>query len=136
MFTSVQSRSVNAYKRFSAESNVAQADPHKLVELLFDGLLNNVGAAMAALERGDIKAKCEHVVVAVRILEEGLKGALNTEAGGELAANLLALYDFCVMRLTQANLHNDVAQMDEVRQVILPIADGWRQIAGQIKELS
>lgn len=135
MFTSVQSRSINAYKRVNAESNVSQADPHKLVELLFESLLNNLGAAMAALDRGDVKAKCEHVMVAVRILEEGLKGSLNIAAGGDLAANLSSVYDFCVTRLTQANLHNDAAKMDEVRRVIMPIADGWHQIGGQSKEL-
>lgn len=135
MFTSVQSRSINAYKRVNAESNVALADPHKLVELLFESLLNNLGAAVSALERGDVKAKCEHIVIAVRILEEGLRSSLNTADGGDLAANLSLVYDFCVTRLTQANLSNDAAKMDEVRRVILPIADGWRQIADQAKEL-
>ncbi|GAB4406563.1 MAG: flagellar export chaperone FliS [Rhodoferax sp.] len=129
MFTSVGVRSANAYKRISVESTVSEASPHKLVEMLFEGLLNNVGGAAAALERGDIKAKCEHIVIAVRILEEGLKGALNLEAGGELAANLNGIYDYCVTRLTLANLRNDPALLAEVRDLILPVADAWKQIA-------
>ncbi len=130
MFTSVSARSANAYRKLSVEAGVAQADPHKLVQMLFDGLLNNVGAARAALARGDIKAKCQHVVNAVRILEEGLKGSLNLVEGGELAANLLGLYDYSVLRLTQANLRNDDALLQEVSDVIAPIADGWKQIGG------
>lgn len=130
MFTSVSSRSANAYKTISVETGVVQADPHRLVDMLFDALLGNVGAARGALARGDIKSKCEHVVKAVRILEEGLKGSLNMAEGGDLAANLLGVYDYCVLRLTQANLRNDDAILQEVSQVIAPIADGWKQIGG------
>ena len=50
--------------------------------------------------------------------------------GGDLAANLLGVYDYCVLRLTQANLRNDDAILQEVSQVIAPIADGWKQIGG------
>lgn len=129
MFTSISARSANAYKRVSVESNVSDASPHKLVEMLFEGLLSNVGCAAAALERGDIKAKCQHVIVAVRILEEGLKGALNLKDGGDLAANLNGVYDYCVTRLTLANVRNDVALLREVCNVIMPVADAWKQIA-------
>ena len=128
MFTSVGSRSVNAYKRVSVESVVSEATPHHLIEMLFEGLLNNIGAARSALARGDIKVKCEHIDKSVRILEEGLKDSLNLAKGGELAANLLSLYDYCVLNLTLANLHNDDALMGNVSQVIAQIADGWKQI--------
>jgi len=131
MFTSVNARSANAYKKVSVEAGVTQADPHKLVEMLFEGLLANVGSARAALARGDVKAKCQNVVTAVRILEEGLKGALNVAEGGELAANLLRLYDYAILRLTQANVRNDDALLKEVIDVMMPIADGWKQMGEQ-----
>lgn len=130
MFTSVRSRSANAYKTIDVETGVVQADPHRLVEMLFDGLLNNLGAARAALARGDINAKCQHIMTSVRILEEGLKGSLNTAQGGELAANLERVYDYSVMRLTMANARNDDAILHEVIEVVSPIADGWKQIGG------
>ncbi|MBP6483170.1 MAG: flagellar export chaperone FliS [Rhodoferax sp.] len=129
MFTSISARSANAYKRVSVESSVSDASPHKLVEMLFEGLLSNVGSAAAALERGDVKAKCQHVIVAVRILEEGLKGALNLKEGGDLAANLNGVYDYCVTRLTLANVRNDLTLLQEVRDLIMPVADAWKQIA-------
>ncbi|WP_114968335.1 flagellar export chaperone FliS [Rhodoferax ferrireducens] len=130
MFTSVSTRSASAYKKVSVETSVDQADPHHLVDMLFDGLLHAIGAARAALKRGDIKVKCQNIVTSVRILEEGLKGGLNLKEGGELAANLQGLYGYCVLRLTQANVHNDDAAMEEVIKVISPIAQGWKQISG------
>jgi flagellar protein FliS len=128
MFTSVSTRSVNAYQRVSVETGVAQADPHRLVDMLFDGLLGNIGAARGALARGDIKAKCQHISTAVRILEEGLKGSLNLAQGGELAANLMGVYGYCVMRLTTANVKSDDAILKEVAQVLTPISEGWKQM--------
>jgi flagellar secretion chaperone FliS len=128
MFTHRASKSASAYKQVSVETSVDQATPHNLVEMLFDGLLVAVGAARAAMQRGDIKAKCKQIVVAVRILEEGLKCALNLEQGGELASNLDRLYGYCVVRLTQANARNDDAALAEVQRLIEPLAKSWKQI--------
>ena len=100
--------------------------------MLFDGLLQAIGGARVALKRGDIKAKCQHIVTAVRILEEGLKGGLNLEDGGGLAANLMDLYNYCVLRLTQANARNDDLALEEVVRLISPLADGWKQIGSNV----
>lgn len=132
MFTSVQSRAASAYHRVSVETSVHQADPHQLVSLLFESLLSNVGGARAALARGDIAAKGGQITKAVRIIDEALKPALNLAEGGDIAANLNGLYGYCSMRLTHANLHNDDAALADVIRVIEPIADGWKQIGGQV----
>jgi flagellar protein FliS len=131
MFTSVSSRSASAYKRVGVETAVDMASPHQLVGMLYDGLLLAVRTAKAAMERGDVMVKCEQIVKAVRILDEGLKPALNVEEGGELAANLKGLYSYCVLRLTHANFHNDPVALTDVIGVIEPIAQGWKQIGGQ-----
>lgn len=132
MFTSVSSRSAAAYKRVGLETSVDKADPHQLVNMLFEALLQSVRTARAALERGDVPTKCEQIVRAVRIIDEGLKPSLNLEQGGEIAANLNGLYGYCVLRLTHANLRNDDAALADVVRVIEPLADGWKQIGGQV----
>jgi flagellar protein FliS len=81
------------------------------------------------MARGDIPEKGRQIGMAVRILDEGLKGGLDPARGGELAANLGALYDYCVARLTQANMRGDVTAVEEVLKLITPVADGWNQIA-------
>jgi flagellar protein FliS len=131
MFTSVNSRSAAAYKRVGLETSVDKADPHQLVNMLFEGLIQSVGMARASLARGDLAGKGEQILKAVRILDEGLKPSLNLEQGGEIAANLRDLYAYCVMRLTQANLRNDDAALGDVLRVIEPLAQGWKQIGGQ-----
>lgn len=131
MFTSVSSRSASAYKRASVDASVDMASPHQLVSLLFEALQRHLGAAKLAMQGGDIAGKCKQIGAAMRILEEGLIAPLDLDNGGELAANLKDLYDYCVRRLILANAKNDAAILDEVAHLIEPIASGWKQINGQ-----
>lgn len=128
MYTPVSSRAANAYRQVGVQSGLESASPHRLIQMLFDGLLQNLNTAIGALQRGDIELKGQQIGRAVRILEEGLKGGLNREQGGELATNLGALYDYCVQRLTVANLRNDAAAVEEVVALMSPVAKSWQEI--------
>jgi flagellar protein FliS len=130
MFTSVNTRSASVYKRVAVETGVQAADSHRLVGMLFDGLLQSVAAARGAMERGDLVVKGEQIGKAVRIVEEGLKAGLDP-AGGEMAQNLRALYAYAVRRLTEANLRNDPGALAEVATLIEPVAQAWQDIRGQ-----
>ena len=128
MFTSVKFRAASAYQRVAAETSVQGADPHHLVGLLFDALLQAVATARGAIARQDVPAKGQAIGKAVRILEEGLKAGLNPVQGGEIAANLRALYDYSIVRLTQANLRNDDQALAEVAALLEPVAQSWKQM--------
>ncbi len=131
MFTSVNTRAASAYKRVAVESSIEAADPHQLVHMLFDALLQAVARARGALERGDLAEKGEQIGRAVRIIEEGLKAGLNQDGGGDMARNLGALYAYSVRRLTEANLRNDGAALAEVVGLIEPVAQAWQDIRSQ-----
>lgn len=128
MYTPVSSRAANAYRQIGVQSGIDGATPHQLVQMLFDGLQQSLHAARGALQRGEIESKGAHIGKAVRILEEGLKGGLNRVQGGELAANLGTLYDYCIARLTLANLRNDLALVEEVVALVEPVAQGWKEM--------
>lgn len=130
MFTSVQSRAAAVYQRVAVETGVQGADPHQLVGMLFDALLRSIAEARGAMQRQDVAAKGMALGKAVRILEEGLKAGLNAREGGDLALNLQALYDYSILRLTQANLRSDERALEEVTQLIEPVAQSWKQIKG------
>ncbi|MBC7916707.1 MAG: flagellar export chaperone FliS [Rhodoferax sp.] len=131
MFTSVSSRSASAYKKASVEASVDMADPHQLVNLLFEALQRSVGAARLHMLAGDVPNKCTQIGNAIRILEEGLRAPLDLEKGGDIAVNLNSVYEYCVNKLVMANARNDMAALDEVLRLIAPIASGWKQIEGK-----
>ncbi|MBA4267561.1 MAG: flagellar export chaperone FliS, partial [Comamonadaceae bacterium] len=92
--------------------------------------LQAMNQARGALERGDMEIKAKALSKAVRILEEGLRGGLNLQEGGELAQRLQAVYAYSVQRLTLANMRNDHAPITEVTQLIEPLAQSWKDIRG------
>ena len=128
MYTPVSSRAASAYRQVGVQSGVDGASPHMLIKMLFDGLIQSLNAARGALQRGDIPEKGRQIGKAVRIIEEGLKGGLSPTQGGEIASNLRALYDYCVGRLTVANVRNDIALVEEVVRLIAPVAQSWNEI--------
>lgn len=130
MYTSIASRSANAYKRVAVDTSLDGASPHQLVVLLFDELLRSIELARRAIEKGNVPEKVKHIGKALRILEEGLRAPLNLAAGGELAANLHALYEYCGHKLVHANARSDAATLREVTSLIAPIAESWKQIGG------
>ncbi|HEY9094574.1 MAG TPA: flagellar export chaperone FliS [Hydrogenophaga sp.] len=136
MFTSVSSRAASAYKRVAADTSVQGANPHQLVCLLFDALLQSIAVARGAIERGETAAKGAAISKAVRLIEEGLKAGLNLEQGGEIALNLRGLYGYSVQRLTHANLRNDAEALQEVTQLMEPLATAWKQIGGTVNPAS
>ncbi len=128
MFSPANARAMSAYRQVGVQSMVDSASPQQLIKMLFDGLLASINAARGAIERGDISEKVRHIGKAVRILQEGLLGALDREKGGELASNLASLYEYCTTQLTLANARNDASMVDEVAGLVSTVAQGWSEI--------
>lgn len=138
MFTSTmsspfgsQQHFANAYQQIEVETGVSSASPHQLVLMLYDGLLESVGRARAAMVSGAIELKCAQISRAVRILDEGLIAGLDLEAG-EIAQNLSNLYNYATVQLTRSNLRNDPALLNEVERLIRPLRDAWAAIGAKM----
>ena len=136
MFASALDRSSlanssNAYRKIGIETAAASASPHQLVVMLFDGFRDSIVQARGAIQSGRVEAKGRAIGRAVDIINEGLIGALNLEAGGKLARDLHTLYGYVSMRLTHANLHNDLAALEECQRLIDPVSEAWLAIGPQ-----
>lgn len=116
------------YARVGVETATLAADPHRLVALLFDGVVESIAQARGAIRERNVAAKGRAIGRAVRIVDEGLKAALDMK-GGELARDLDALYAYIALRLTHANLRDDEAALDECQRLIEPLRTAWREIA-------
>ncbi len=120
---------VNAYSQVVVESGVADADPHKLILMLFEGAIKAVAKARLAMTKGEIAPKCEAIAKAIAIVQEGLQLSLDVKAGGELAENLNGLYEYMIHRLVFANLKNQVEPLDEVGKLLVDLKNAWAAIA-------
>jgi len=119
-----------AYNNVSATSGVEDADPHMLIQMLIDGAIEKTNKAKYFMTNNMIAKKGEHVSWAISIIN-GLQASLDTENGGEIAANLDSLYEYCVHTLVQANSENDISKLDSVLAVMNDIREGWNGIREQ-----
>lgn len=118
------------YRKVGVSTSVTDADPHKLVALLLAGACERIRLAEACLLQGDQARKGKAIGEACAIVGH-LNGTLDHEAGGEMAGNLSALYDYIAQRLTEANLHNDTAALHDALSVLGELESAWNAIPGE-----
>ncbi|WP_342119398.1 flagellar export chaperone FliS [Pseudoduganella sp. OTU4001] len=124
------SRGVNAYAKVGLETGVSAASPHKLIVMLYDGALAAIATASVQMGAGNIQEKGKAISKAIQIIDNGLRASLDKEVGGEIAANLDALYEYMSSRLLHANINNDQQALEEVRGLLADLRDTWNQIGG------
>lgn len=131
---SVYSRatSVAAYKSVATHSAVLEADPYQLICMLMDGALERLHIAKGCIERGD-KTQKASVLHRVGAIIDELRSSLDHKAGGKIATDLDALYDYMMRRVMSANLQEDVAAIDEVGRLLSQIRAAWGQIPPQAR---
>ncbi len=118
---------ISHYQKIGVETRVSSSDPHNLVTMLFDGLLEKLARAGGAISRGNVAEKGEALSASIKIID-GLRASLDYEKGGEIAANLGAMYDYMERRLLEANTQSDAAIVTEVVSLVKQVKDGWDAI--------
>ncbi|MCP5141982.1 MAG: flagellar export chaperone FliS [Chromatiales bacterium] len=125
MYHTNSSNPAASYSSVGIASAIVDAKPAELVYMLFESAVDRLAAAKGYIEREQTARKGEMISKATAIIVE-LQRSLDMEKGGEFAERLDALYDYMLRQLTQANLHNDVAKIDEVIKLLTPIRDAWK----------
>lgn len=115
------------YQTVNVHAQVGEASPHRLIQMLLEGGLQRLAQAKGAMQYGNIPLKGELLGKAINIVV-GLRDGLDLQKGGELSANLDNLYAYMIQRLSQANLKNDPALIDEVAGLLREIKEGWDSI--------
>ena len=120
------------YGKVAAESEASFASPHRLVQMLMEGVLEKVATAKGCIERNDLEGKSRQVSWAMSILN-GLRSSLDMDSGGAIAVNLDDLYAYMLRRLIDASTHNDVAALSEVIDLMLEIKAAWDAMPDDVR---
>lgn len=118
---------VNAYGAAEADNSL------ELILSMMRGAHDRIASARGHMERGAAREKGEQLGKAIALID-GLRAALNIDAGGEIAGNLDALYDYMGRRLVEGNAQNDPAVLDEVTALLTEIRQAWEQVIAQTAE--
>lgn len=126
--TSLPGRAVDMYARTDLETRIEAASPQRLIIMLYDGAIQSMTKAKAAFASGEIGARGEAISKAIAIIDDGLRAALDPEAGGQIATNLADLYEYISNRLLYANLKGHEASIDEALKLMTDLRGAWEQL--------
>ena len=119
------------YRQLGLETQINNASPHRLIQLLMDGALERMSGAKAAMERGDAATKGVLIGKAMGIIS-GLRSSLNMSVEGtDLSERLEDLYDYMGRRLLEASTFNKVEMLSEVIELLKTVKSGWDAIEPQ-----
>lgn len=117
----------NAYQQASLDARVAAANPHDMVRMLLEGLLEELERAAGHMERKRFEAKGISINKCLNIVH-GLDSMLDLENGGEVATSLNRLYDYCSRQLISASVENSAEALQPVTEVIINVREGWANL--------
>ncbi len=122
----MNARALNAYKNVDTQTAITEASPIELIVLVYARLIDNLRMAQKAMEEG--KETAEYVGKSIDLIQQGLAAALDTDKGGDIAANLGALYDWSIREILKARIKNNPAMLSGVIEVFRNLESAWAEI--------
>lgn len=131
--TPTGSAAAKQYQSIDTQSNIENATPHRLIQLMMERALAKIGLARGHMKRGEVQQKGSNIGDAIDIIN-GLQASLNHKADAKLAENFDALYTYMMRRLLEANLNDEPGILDEVSSLLQELKEAWDAIADQADE--
>jgi flagellar protein FliS len=126
-------KNIATYQNVNRESGLNVADPHTIISMMFDGLFESVSIVKGAIERKDFEVKSKQLNKAMSILRS-LQDSLDTESEPTISASFYDLYAYCLDRLIDVSVSQDIQIIDEVVNLLKPLSDAWKNIPEASKQ--
>ncbi|MFF7708615.1 flagellar export chaperone FliS [Pseudomonas sp. NPDC007930] len=122
-------KALRQYQKVNSHAQASEASPHRLVQMLMEGLLDRLAQAKGAMARGQVAQKGVMIGKAIEIIG-GLREGLDPEKTDDRKglAKVDQLYAYMTKQLIQANRQNDPAIIDEVAKLMITVKTGWDAI--------
>jgi flagellar secretion chaperone FliS len=114
------------YAQQYVENDLLDKSPVDLIRLLYSKAIEKLQLALRHTRAKDVRERNACLARVMEIVAE-LQGALNQEAGVDLAVQLAGLYDYVQRQLVEAVADPaSVAQIEEVGVLLANLYDGWK----------
>jgi flagellar secretion chaperone FliS len=115
------------YRSVDIAGRTGAANPHQLVDLLYEECIRALRSAAWALEHGKAAIKNERVTRATAILF-ALESGLDFDRGGDVARTLATLYAGLRQQVVQASIGFDARPFREAADSLDEIAAAWATV--------
>lgn len=110
------------------QEHTEEISSHQIISLLMDGAIERIDQALEAHKTGRID-ELEILVQKLIAIINGLRNSLNFDAGGDIAANLDALYDYMLGAISESSQENLPQALTQTKSLLSEVKLGWDQIA-------
>lgn len=122
------------YAQIDIESQILNASPYQLVQILYQEALKSLKRVIIFMQQNNFEQKHDAITKAIAIIRDGLNSGINVDKGGEIAKNMLRLYDYMLRELMLAQFHNDVDKIQFLIELLTMLSDTWDQLKDLAKE--
>ena len=119
------------------EQEVANADPAKLVDLLFQRAVRDLEQSCEMWPALARSAEAVRLALHAQAIIGELQSCLNFNEGGDLATNLGRLYEYMQFRLTQALTNRrpeDAKSIAEVATLMAGLSSAWTEMSTRARQ--
>ncbi len=117
----------NSAHNIYAQNNVGIESSHKLIEMLYEGVLRFNAQAKKAIKDNNIEKRIYWLNRSIAIVTE-LLSALDIKQG-DVALYLDGLYRQEMVLLSSVSIDSDISKLDEVSKVFKCLLEAWRESA-------
>ena len=110
------------------EIAVQTSSPAKLVVMLYEGSVRFLRQGINAMQAKDLERKRQSIDRAVAVIHH-LQGTLDTDKGGQIAAELDRLYSYITSRIMEGSGKLEVAPLEEAIKLLTTLLSGWEEVA-------
>jgi flagellar secretion chaperone FliS len=115
------------YQSVDISSRIEGATPYRLVQIMYEELLNALDAMAFATARGDYVKRGERQSKVLAILT-GLETSLDFDKGGQIAVDLVAIYREARRLVIAGGREGDAKPITQAREMIHEISNAWDAI--------
>ena len=125
-------KNAQVYKKNNLESEMLVANPHRVIQLMMQGVLERASQLKGFIQRRDYEQKSRKLSEILSLLN-ALQASLDFKYG-EIPQSLNSLYDYMKERLLDASRDMDEVIVSEVIDLMLTIKSGWDMIPESEKD--
>ncbi|WP_076419623.1 flagellar export chaperone FliS [Colwellia sp. UCD-KL20] len=126
-------QNLQAYKKVNIDSNILASDPHKIIVMMFDGVLQSMSQAKGAIERKDFALKSTSMTKSINILN-ALRNSLDFTSEPVISQRFDDLYAYCIDQLHGISVNLNAEGIDEVISLLKPLRDAWFDMPEESKK--
>ena len=117
-------QALESYKQNENDYVEGINSPHGRITILFDTVISNLENLMDNHPKTDFTSlgKCINGITI-------LGASLNTKEGGEIAENLVELYEYCRKNISDYVQDKNIVKLEEAHAIFTKLSEGWQGIS-------